>query len=126
MKIDIDGNKLWEKKRGNPRGFNPLYIHDEVWDLKATDDGGCIIVAGTGDEYAYEESCPQSKDLSNVWQVYLIKFSSSGEIQWDKTYAPVSGDDWAGEAIDITSDGGAVIAVDNSQFGILKIAPINN
>ena len=126
MKIDLDGNKLWEKKRGNPRGFNPLYIHDEVWDLKATDDGGCIIVAGTGDEYAYEESCPQSKDLSNVWQVYLIKFSSSGEIQWDKTYAPVSGDDWAGEAIDITSDGGAVIAVDNSQFGILKIAPINN
>jgi len=126
MKIDIDGNKLWEKKRGNPRGFNPLYIHDEVWDLKATDDGGCIIVAGTGDEYAYEESCAQSKDLSNVWQVYLIKFSSSGEIQWDKTYAPVSGDDWAGEAIDITSDGGAVIAVDNSQFGILKIAPINN
>ena len=126
MKIDLDGNKLWEKKRGNPRGFNPLYIHDEVWDLKATDDGGCIIVAGTGDEYAYEDSCPQSKDLSNVWQVYLIKFSSSGEIQWDKTYAPVSGDDWAGEAIDITSDGGAVIAVDNSQFGILKIAPINN
>ena len=126
MKIDLNGNKLWEKKRGNPRGFNPLYIHDEVWDLKATDDGGCIIVAGTGDEYAYEESCSQSKDLSNVWQVYLIKFSSSGEIQWDKTYAPVSGNDWAGEAIDITSDGGAVIAVDNSQFGILKIAPINN
>ena len=126
MKIDLDGNKLWEKKRGNPRGFNPLYIHDEVWDLKATDDGGCIIVAGTGDEYAYEESCPQSKDLSNVWQVYLIKFSSSGEIQWDKTYAPLSGDDWAGEAIEITSDGGAVIAVDNSQFGILKIAPLNN
>ena len=126
MKIDLDGNKLWEKKRGNPRGFNPLYIHDEVWDLKATNDGGCIIVAGTGDEYAYEESCSQSKDLSNVWQVYLIKFSSSGEIQWDKTYAPESGDDWAGEAIDITSDGGAVIAVDNSQFGILKIAPINN
>ena len=94
--------------------------------IRDSDDGGCIIVAGTGDEYSYEESCPQSKDLSNVWQVYLIKFSSSGEIQWDKTYAPVSGDDWAGEAIDITSDGGAVIAVDNSQFGILKIAPINN
>ena len=81
MKIDLDGNKLWEKKRGNPRGFDPKYIHDEVWDLKATSDGGCIIVAGTGDEYAYEGTCSQSKDISNVWQVYLIKFSASGEIE---------------------------------------------
>jgi hypothetical protein len=124
MKIDLDGNKLWEKKRGNPRGFDPKYIHDEVWDLKATSDGGCIIVAGTGDEYAYEGTCSQSKDISNVWQVYLIKFSASGEIEWDKTYAPEGGADWAGEAIDLSADGGALIAVDNSQFGILKISSI--
>ena len=59
-----------------------------------------------------------------MWQVYLIKFSSSGEIEWDKTYAPEGGADWAGEAIDLSADGGAVIAVDNSQFGILKISSI--
>ena len=121
MKIDIDGNKLWEKKRGNPRGFNPLYIHDEVWDLKATPDGGCIIVAGTGDEYEYSETC-EGSDKSDQWHVYLIKFSADGEIQWDKTYYPEGGD-WAGEAIDLTSDGGAIVAVDNSVFGYLKIAP---
>ena len=121
MKIDIDGNKLWEKKRGNPRGFNPLYIHDEVWDLKATPDGGCIIVAGTGDEYEYSENC-EDFDKSDQWHVYLIKFSADGEIQWDKTYYPEGGD-WAGEAIDLTSDGGAIVAVDNSVFGFLKIAP---
>ena len=121
MKIDFDGNKLWEKKRGNPRGFNPLYIHDEVWDLKATPDGGCIIVAGTGDEYEYSETC-EGSDKSDQWHVYLIKFSADGDIQWDKTYYP-DGGDWAGEAIDLTSDGGAIVAVDNSVFGYLKIAP---
>ena len=124
MKIDQDGNKLWEKKRGNPRGFNPLYVHDEVWDLKATPDGGCIIVAGTGDEYSeYSENCEGSIDNSNTWHVYLIKYSAEGEIQWDKTYYRSDGGDWAGEAIDLTTDGGAIVAVDNSVFGFLKIAP---
>ena len=33
-----------EQKNGNPRGFNPQYIHDEAWGIKATDDGGCITV----------------------------------------------------------------------------------
>lgn len=123
MKIDQDGNKLWEKKRGNPRGFNPLYVHDEVWDIKATPDGGCIIVAGTGDEYSeYSENCEGSIDNSNTWHVYLIKYSAEGEIQWDKTYYRSDGGDWAGEAIDLTSDGGAIVAVDNSVFGFLKIA----
>ncbi len=32
MKIDTDGNQLWESKTGNPRGFDPKYIHDEVWE----------------------------------------------------------------------------------------------
>ena len=46
MKIDANGALLWESKEGNPRGFDPRYIHDETWDIKATNDGGCIIVAG--------------------------------------------------------------------------------
>ena len=124
MKIDQNGDKLWEKKRGNPRGFNPLYIHDEVWDLKATSDGGCIIVAGTGDEYSeYSEKCEGSIDQSDTWHVYLIKFSKNGDIEWDRTYYRTDGGDWAGEAIDLTPDGGAIIAVDNSVFGFLKISP---
>ena len=49
MKIDADGNKIWETKAGNPRGFKPKFIHDEAWGIKSTTDGGCIVVAGTGD-----------------------------------------------------------------------------
>lgn len=122
MKIDQTGNLLWEAKTGNPRGFDPKYIHDESWGIKSTIDGGCIIVAGTGDEYGnYKRTCGKNKDNSNIWHVYLIKYDQSGNIEWEKTYSGEG--NWAGEDIDITSDGGAIIAVDNGQFGFLKIRP---
>ena len=31
MKLDSDGVKLWEQVVGNPRGFDPQWIHDETW-----------------------------------------------------------------------------------------------
>ena len=34
--------------------------------------------------------------------------------------------DWAGEDIDLTEDGGAIIAVDNGQFGFLRIENVQN
>lgn len=124
MKIDADGNQLWESKTGNPRGFDPKYIHDEVWGTKATSDGGCIIVAGTGDEYsAYKRRCGNDGDDSNTWHVYLVKYDGNGNVQWQKTYGDAEGGDWAGEDIDLTADGGAIVAVDNGSFGFLKISP---
>lgn len=124
MKIDTDGNQLWESKTGNPRGFDPKYIHDEVWGIKATSDGGCIIVAGTGDEYStYKRRCGNDGDDSNTWHVYLVKYDGNGNVQWQKTYGDAEGSDWAGEDIDLTADGGAIVAVDNGSFGFLKISP---
>ena len=124
MKIDTDGNQLWESKTGNPRGFDPKYIHDEVWGIKAISDGGCIIVAGTGDEYStYKRRCGNDGDDSNTWHVYLVKYDGNGNVQWQKTYGDAEGSDWAGEDIDLTADGGAIVAVDNGSFGFLKISP---
>ena len=124
MKIDTDGNQLWESKTGNPRGFDPKYIHDEVWGVKGTLDGGCIIVAGTGDEYSsYKRRCGNDGDDSNTWHVYLVKYDNNGNVQWQKTYGDAEGGDWAGEDIALTPDGGAMVAVDNGSFGFLKIAP---
>ena len=124
MKIDTDGNQLWESKTGNPRGFDPKYIHDEVWGIKGTLDGGCIIVAGTGDEYSsYKRRCGNDGDDSNTWHVYLVKYDNNGNVQWQKTYGDAEGGDWAGEDIALTPDGGAMVAVDNGSFGFLKIAP---
>ena len=50
-----------------------------------------------------------------------MKFDRFGNIEWQRTYGNEEGGDWAGEDIDITLDGGAIIAVDNGEFGFLKI-----
>jgi len=122
LKIDSNGEKVWEAKAGNPRGFDPKYIHDEAWGIHASNDGGCILVAGTGDEYGnYKRRCGRNGDDSNTWHVFLVKFDSFGNIEWQRTYGNEEGGDWAGEDIDITLDEGAIIAVDNGEFGFLKI-----
>lgn len=123
MKIDSSGNQIWETKAGNPRGFKPKFIHDESWGVKSTSDGGCIIVAGTGDEYGrYKRRCGSDGDNSNTWHMYLIKFDVNGNTEWQKTFGGKKGVDWAGEAIDLTSDGGVIVALDNGKFGFVKFA----
>ena len=124
IKLDKNGSVLWETKRGNPRGFNPRWIHDETWGIQATCDGGCIIAAGTGDEYSY--SATIDGVTSDVWEAYIVKIDSSGNVQWEASYSSVDfglEGDWAAEDIALTRDGGAIIAIDNGQFGFLKIAP---
>ena len=122
MKIDNNGNQIWERKIGNPRGFDPKFIHDEAWGIKSTSDGGCVIVAGTGDEYKrYKRRCGNDGDNSNTWHVYLIKFTENGIIEWEKTFGGPTNKDWAGEDIDLIDDGSAIIAVDDGSFGFLKI-----
>ena len=129
LKIDNDGNLIWARTLGNPRGFNPEYIHDEAWGIKATDDGGCVVIAGTGDEYDDYSEC-NGQDCSDVWNAYLIKYDNYGYVSWEKTFSSndVSDEiyDWAGEAIDLTNDGGGIIAVDNGQFGFLRINNVQN
>jgi hypothetical protein len=124
IKLDSDGVILWEQVVGNPRGFDPQWVHDETWGIKATCDGGCIISAGTGDEYPYTAQIGGVS--SDQWEAYIVKYDANGNMEWQATYN--SNDfglegSWAAEDIDLTSDGGAIIAVDNGQFGCLKLAP---
>ena len=93
-----------------------------------TNDGGCLTIAGTGDEYSYSEC--NGNDCSDTWNAYLIKFSSDGIIEWETTFSSLDlfnyAYDWAGEDIDLTNDGGAIIAIDSGQFGFLKVSNIQN
>ena len=119
LKLDNNGEVLWEATHGNPRGFNAKYIHDEVWGLRATQDGGAVVVAGTGDEYWTYSTC-NDEECSDAWRVYVLKFDTDGTRQWEATYGPTEGD-WAGEDICVTQEGDFVVAVDNGAFGFLKL-----
>lgn len=120
IKLNYEGQIIWDSKQGNPRGFAPKYIHDEAWGIKVTSDGGCIVAAGTGDEYGiYKRRCGNEGDNSNKWHVYLVKYNATGNIEWQQTYG--SEGDWAGEDLVISSDGSVLVAVDNGEFGFLKL-----
>ena len=67
--------------------------------------------------------CSQTESSSNQWVVYLIKYNAFGQIEWQQIYQNNEGNDWAGEAIALSNDNGAVVAVDNGVFGFLKINP---
>ena len=119
LKLNADGEVLWEATHGNPRGFNAKYIHDEVWGLRTTQDGGAVVVAGTGDEYWSYSTC-DGDECSDAWRVYVLKFDATGTLEWEATYGPAEGD-WAGEDICIDANGDFVVAVDNGAFGFLKL-----
>ena len=82
------------------------------------------MVAGTGDEYSnYSAYCATGQWRSDQWAAYLIKIDSVGQIEWQTVFQEASGVDWAGEAVLLTADGGALLAIDNGAFGFLKTDP---
>ena len=124
VKVNQLGEIIWERKVGNPRGFDPEYIHDEAWGIKATKDGGALVVAGTGDEYESYSEC-NDQDCSDRWHAYLVRFGGDGKILWEQTYPNPENGDWAGEDIVLTKDGGALMAVDDGQFTFVRLLSID-
>ncbi len=121
VKLNQSGDTLWERRRGNPRGFDPRYIHDEVWDITVGSNGDIYVVAGTGDEYSNYSAC-NDRGCSDQWHVYILRYDPDGNLVWETTFVN-GGEDWAGEAIAFTNDGGLIVAVDNGKFGFLKLLP---
>ena len=129
VKVDSDGNMEWDKTFGQPRGYDANHIRDECYGVKATCDGGYIVVGGTGDEDSYSTS-GHPKGRSDLWLVYAVKTDSNGNLLWEGLYGDLDGNN-AGEYINLTSDGGYIIFTDTdtagsmgfNNFGLMKIAP---
>jgi hypothetical protein len=123
MKIDGEGKEEWHRTFGQPRGYDPRYIHDEAYGVRQSPDGGYILVGGTGDEHSYSESGSPFGD-SDIWQVYVVKVDESGKTQWEAVYGSQNDND-AGECIGLTSDGGYIIGTDTDYAGIDSFEPNN-
>jgi hypothetical protein len=134
MKIDSKGNEEWHRTFGQPRGYDPNYIHDEAYGIRQTPDGGFVITGGTGDEYEYSAS-GSPYGTSDIWKVYLVKVDHKGDLLWQAVYGG-NHDNNAGEYLGLTNDGGYIIGSDSddagkenlepNNFGFMKIAPDPN
>ncbi len=89
IKLDIDGNKLWDKTFG---GIG----HNSGHSILQTLDGGYIILGSIW--------VPNETDS---YDVLLIKTDSNGEMQWDKKYHGTDSD--IGWSIRQTSDGNFIV-----------------
>jgi len=92
IKIDADGNLLWQKTYGGSGG-------DNASSIKRTDDGGYIFAGATS---------TNATGGANDYDFYLVKIDGQGNVQWEKRYG---GSDWdkAGCVI-VTPDKGYLMA----------------
>ena len=101
IKIDANGNRLWERNYGGPAGENAASI-------KPTSDGGYIFLGSTS---SYNTGGSGDFDL------YLVKIDASGNMIWEKNYG---GSDWdRGASVIVTADGGYLMAgwTSSPEFG---------
>jgi len=96
IRTDSLGSTLWDTTYGG--GFD-----DRGFSVEETFDGG-YIVGGSTNSFG-----------AGLYDVYLIKTDSLGNLLWDVTYGGTS-DDWS-NSMQPTSDGGYVVAGYTNSFG---------
>jgi hypothetical protein len=96
LKLDANGNKLWEKTFGGSD-------NDGAWSIQQTNDGGYVVAGYT------------SSFGAGSYDVYVLKIDTSGKEVWSKTFGG-SSDDLAW-SIQQTNDGGYIVAGYTKSFG---------
>ena len=102
VKIDIDGNIIWDKIVGGTYG-------DKIFTGCPTFDG-CVVALG--------ESISEDGDVSvhfGAKDVWLVKISGDGEVEWDFTLGTDHTD--YGQAIIQTTDGGYLVGCSSMLEG---------
>ena len=124
-KVDLDGNIIWRTVVGQPRGYDPKFIHDEFYGIVIDEDGSYVMAGGTGDETdAYEEGGHPSGS-SGEWKAYLVKINPDGETVWEAVYGDSDQGHNAAEFLDTTNDGGYILFNDSDTVSISNKKPNN-
>lgn len=96
LKLDANGNVMWEKTYGGTGTDTALSIQE-------TSDGGFVVAGNNGSFGAGD------------WDAWVLKLTVSGAVTWEHTFGGVNEE----EAIHIeeTSDGGFVVAARTLSYG---------
>lgn len=95
VKLDSKGKLIWQKAIGGK-------LKDEARSVKATPDGGCIVVGGSQSSDGDIQKNKGGEDL------VAIKFNASGSVEWAKNFGGKK--DERAEEVGISPDGNYVIA----------------
>jgi hypothetical protein len=101
VKTDSLGNTQWQQTYAQPHLQECHYA-------QCTPDGGYIMV---GDA----DTLPNGLGDSDIW---LIKTDSTGNVVWDRVFGGSKKD--GGKTVEVTSDGGFVIAGITRSFGLIN------
>ena len=83
VKIDADGNKIWDKRFGGNS-------YDSLKRISQTSDGGYLLAGDSTSNNASGDKSDNGKGGNDYW---VVRIDASGNKLWDKTYGG-SGDDW--------------------------------
>jgi hypothetical protein len=95
VKVDLNGSIQWQRPFGGSS-------YDDGFFIQQTTDGGYIIAAESASN---DGDGSANHGQSDFW---IIKITSTGNIQWQKTYGGSSGD--GATCIRQTTDGGYIVA----------------
>jgi len=127
LAIKVDGNtkqELWRRTYGQPRGFDPKWIHDEMYGVAMDSDGNYLLLGGSGDEYPYSAENSEGWS-SDIWVSYLVVVSPSGETLFSGVFGSKLGNE-AGEYLTYTKEGNIMIYTDSDTvpgMGFLLLTP---
>lgn len=106
VKVDDEGNLEWEKNYGGSQ-------RDQINSVKATPDGGYIMV---GETHSNDHDVTVNYGYSDIW---VVKINAAGDIEWQKSAGGPNYDYGYDVAID---DDGYVIAGSNTNYNLLKLS----
>merc|ERR1712203_1209005 len=80
----------WRKTYGQPRGFDPKWIHDEMYGVAEDAAGNYLLLGGSGDEYPYSATNSVGW-ASDVWVSYLVTVDPQGNTLSEGVYGSKGG-----------------------------------
>src|SRR5690606_24162145 len=95
VKIDGNGNKLWDKTLGEADA-------DAIYVMRTTPDGGFILGGGSSRNMEKLRRRRRSSD-----EYHVQRFSENGTLLWTKSYGGMQNDYLT--ALQVTRDGGCII-----------------
>jgi len=87
IKSNSEGEHLWTKKIGQPRGYDSQYIIDTCYAITQTQDGGFLVAGGTGEEDQNYSQNTHPDGASDEVRSYLVRLNGDGEPQWERTFS---------------------------------------